>query len=58
MSEVLFKSHNIDTFQSLDSDVINLFIRKFELDTVRKESVTISDLKCVYKDLKYIYRNL
>ena len=58
MSEVLFKSNNIDTFQSLDSDVINLFIRKFELHTVRKESVTISDLKCVYKDLKCIYRNL
>lgn len=58
MSEVLFKSNNIDTFQSLDSDVINLFIRKFELDTVRKESVTISDLMCVYKDLKCIYRNL
>ena len=47
MSEVVFKSHNTDTIQSLDSDIINLFNRKFELHTVRKESVTISDLKSV-----------
>ena len=47
MGEIMFKSHNIGTFQSLDSDVINLCNRNFELHTVRKESVTISDLKCV-----------
>ena len=47
MGEIVFKSDNIGTFQSLDSDVINLCNRKFELHTVRKELVTISDLKSV-----------
>ena len=41
------KPHNIGLFQSLDGDVINLRNRKFELHTVRKVSVTISDLKSV-----------
>ena len=45
MGEILFKSHNIGTFQSLDSDV--LCNKKFELHTVRKESVTISNVKSV-----------
>ena len=44
MDEIVLKSHNIGTFQSLDSEVINLCNRKFELHTVRKESVAISDL--------------
>ena len=47
MGEILFKSHNIGTFQSLDSDVLNLCNKKFELHIVRKKSVTISDLKSV-----------
>ena len=47
MDETVLKSHNIGTFQSLDSEVINLCNRKFELHTVRKESVAISDLKSV-----------
>ena len=47
MGEILFKSHNIGTFQSLDSDVLNLCNKKFELHTVRKESVTTNDLKSV-----------
>ena len=47
MGEIVFKSHNIGTFQSLDSDAINLCNRKFELHTVHKESITISDLKNV-----------
>ena len=47
MGEILFKSHNIGTFQSLDGDVLNVCNKKFELHTVRKESVTISDLKIV-----------
>ena len=41
------KPHDFGIFQSLDSDVINLCNKKFELHTVRKESVTISDLKSV-----------
>ena len=47
MGEIVFKSHNISTFQLLDSDVINLCNRNFELHTVCKESVTIKDLKSV-----------
>ena len=47
MGEIAFKSHNISTFQLLDSDVINLCNRNFELHTVCKESVTIKDLKSV-----------
>ena len=47
MNKVVFKSHNIDTFPSSDSDVINICNRKFELHTARKESVIISDLKSV-----------
>ena len=54
MSEIVFKSHNIDTFQSLDSDVIHLCNRKSELHTVRKESVTISDLKVFLLLQKFI----
>ena len=46
MGEILFKSHNIGTFQSLDSGVLNLCNKKFELHTVQKELV-ISDLKSV-----------
>ena len=47
MSEVAFKSHNVDIFQSLDSDVINLCNRKFGLYTVCKESIALGDLKSV-----------
>ena len=47
MGEIILKSHNIGTFQSLDSYVLNLCNKKFELHIVRKESVTISDLKSV-----------
>ena len=47
LDEVVFKSHNIDTYQLVDSVIINLCSRKFELLTVCKESVTISDLKSV-----------
>ena len=47
MGEIGFKSCNIGPFQSLDSDVINLCNRKFELHTLPKESVTISYLKGV-----------
>lgn len=47
LAEDVFKSHNIDTYQSLDSAIINLCSRKFELLTVCKESVTIRDLKSV-----------
>ena len=47
MSEVVFKSDDVDTFQSLDSDVINLCNRKFGLYTVCKESIALGDLKSV-----------
>ena len=45
MSEYTFKSHNIDTFQSLNNDVINICNRKLQLNTICKESVTINDFK-------------
>ena len=47
MSEVVFEFHNIDTFQSFDSNVLNLFNRKIELHTANKESITVSNLKSV-----------
>ena len=47
IGEIPFKSHNIATFHSLDSDVINLCNRKFKLHRFPKKSVIIIDLKSV-----------
>ena len=47
MGEIVFKPHNIGTFQSLDSDALHLCNKNFELQKVRKDSVTISDSKSV-----------
>ena len=47
MSKFVFKFNNIETFPSLDSGVLNLSLKKFEVHTVCNESVTIIDLKSV-----------